>query len=117
MEAIMRLTAIACTAACLVPIIDAAYAQDFPSRPIRIITAEAGGTNDFAVRSIVPGVSAGVGQQLIVDNRGPGVIPSTAVAKAAPDGYTLLLHGSSIWLSSFFQSDVPYDALRDFAPI
>ena len=97
--------------------VQVAYAQEYPTKPIRIVTAEAGGGNDFAARLIVPGVSASLGQQVIVDNRGPGIIPSTTVSRAAPDGYTLLLHGSSIWLSAFLQDNVPYDALRDFSPI
>src|SRR6187397_32698 len=94
---------------------DALHAQNFPAKPIRIVTAEAGGGNDFAARLVAPGLSSALGQQVVIDNRGPGTIPSETVAKAAPDGYTLLLHGSSIWLSSFFQDNVPYDALRDFA--
>ena len=97
--------------------IDGGHAQNFPLKPIRIVTAEAGGGNDFAVRLIAPGATAALGQQIIVDNRGPGIIPSETVVKAPPDGYTLLLHGSSIWLSSFLQDNVPYDPLRDLAPI
>ena len=108
-----------CIAACAVAMAPAAiaHAQSFPARAIHIVTSEPGGGNDFAARLIVPGVSASLGQQVIVDNRGPGIIPSTTVSRAAPDGYTLLLHGSSIWLSAFLQDNVPYDALRDFSPI
>ena len=94
-----------------------ACAQNFPAKPVRIVTAEAGGSNDFAARLIAPGVSSGLGQQVIIENRGPGILPSETVARAPADGHTLLLHGSSVWLSSFLQDNVPYDALRDFAPI
>jgi tripartite-type tricarboxylate transporter receptor subunit TctC len=91
--------------------------QGYPVKPVRLVTAEPGGGNDFAARLVAPGVSGGLGQQLIIENRGPGILPSETVARAAPDGYTLLLHGSSIWLSSFFHDNLPYDALRDFAPV
>lgn len=95
----------------------AAGAQNFPVKAVRIVTAEAGGGNDFAARLVAPGVSAALGQQVVIENRGPGILPSETVARAPADGYTLLLHGSSIWLSVFLQDNVPYDALRDFAPI
>jgi len=94
-----------------------AMAQPFPVKPVRIVTAEAGGSNDFAARLVAPGVSSGLGQQVIIENRGPGILPSETVSRAPADGHTLLLHGSSVWLSSFLQDNVPYDALRDFAPI
>ena len=96
---------------------DGVCGQNYPIKPVRIITAEAGGGNDFAARLVAPGVSSGLGQQVVIENRGPGTIPSETVARAPADGYTLLLHGSSIWLSSYFQDNVPYDALRDFSPI
>jgi tripartite-type tricarboxylate transporter receptor subunit TctC len=94
-----------------------ACAQAYPIKPVRVVTAEPGGGNDFAARLVAPGVSSGLGQQLIIENRGPGILPSETVARAAADGYTLLLHGSSIWLSSFFHDNLPYDAFRDFAPV
>ena len=94
-----------------------ACGQNYPVKPVRIVTAEAGGSNDFAARLVAPGLSSALGQQVLIDNRGPGIIPSETVARAPADGHTLLLHGSSIWLSSFLQDNVPYDALRDFAPI
>ena len=91
--------------------------QNYPTRPVRIVTAEPGGGNDFAARLIVQGIAGNLGQPMIVDNRGTGIIPSEAVSKAPPDGYTLLLHGSSIWLTPFLQDNVPYDPVRDFSPI
>src|SRR5689334_25256159 len=53
-----------------------AVAQPFPVKPVRIVTAEAGGSNDFAARLIAPGVSSGLGQQVIIENRGPGILRS-----------------------------------------
>ena len=95
----------------------AGAAQTYPTRPVRIVTAEPGGGNDFSARAITQSIGMNLGQPMIVDNRGTGTIPSEAVSKAAPDGYTLLLHGSSIWLTPFLQDNVPYDPVRDFAPV
>ena len=96
---------------------NAACSQNYPSKPIRIITAETGGASDFQSRVISPGLIEGLGQQVIVDNRGGnGVIPIELVAKASPDGYTLLVFGSAIWYLPYMQS-VSYDPLKDLAPI
>jgi len=92
-----------------------ARGQDYPSGPIRISTAQAGGGNDFVARLIAPPLSAILGQQVIIYNRG-GLISAETVSKAPPDGYTILLTGSSFWISPFFR-DVPYDPIRDFVPI
>ena len=91
-------------------------AQDFPTKPIRIVSAEVGGGNDFAARAVAQGLST-LGQPVIVDNRPSGVIPGSIVAKAPPDGYTLLAYGISLWIAPLLQSDIPYDPVRDFAPI
>ena len=96
----------------------AAGAQDFPNRPIRILTGDVGGATDLTSRIIAQGLSENFGQQVIVDNRGgSGLIPGVLTVKAAPTGYTLLITGSSIWLSQFLQEDVPFDPIRDFAPV
>jgi tripartite-type tricarboxylate transporter receptor subunit TctC len=67
-----------------------AVAQGYPAKPIRLVTAEAGGGNDFTARAIVRGIGDSMGQQLIVDNRGGagGRIAAEMVATAARDGYT-----------------------------
>jgi tripartite-type tricarboxylate transporter receptor subunit TctC len=93
-------------------------AQSYPSKPIRILTAAAGGGSDLNSRLIAQGISGPLGQQVLVDNRaGSGVIPAQALMQAAPDGYTLLLYGSTIWLLPFLQANVPYDPVRDFSPV
>lgn len=106
--------------ACLVFIIllvaCAAGAQPFPSKPIRIVTTEAGGGTDFAARIIAQGLTQALGQQMVVDNRPSGVIPGETVAKAAADGYTLLVSTQIVWLLPYLQA-APFDPVRDFAPV
>jgi len=94
-------------------------AQTYPHKPIRMVTAEAGGGNDFAARAIVRGIADSMGQQLIVDNRGGagGIIAAELVARAPPDGYTLLVYASNIWIIPLLKKSIPYDMARDFAPI
>ena len=96
-----------------------ANGQDFPSKPIRIVAAEAGAGNDFTARLIAQGLTGYLGQQVLVENRGSGggIIAAQTVARAAPDGHTLLLYGSNIWLLPFMQDNLPYDPVRDLAPI
>jgi len=91
-------------------------AQDFPTKPIRIVSAEVGGGNDFAARIVAQGLGS-LGQPVIVENRPSGVIPGAIVAKAQPDGYTLLAYGISLWIAPLLQDDIPYDPVRDFAPV
>ncbi len=107
----IALPLLACTLAA------AAGAQDFPQRPIRILTGGAGGGNDVLARIIGAGLTAAWGQQVVVDNRPSGVIPGEITAKAAPDGYTWLVSGASFWVSPLFLDKPPYDAVRDFTPI
>ena len=94
-----------------------AHSQDFPVKPIRIVASEVGGAGDIAARIIAQGISGPLGQPVIVDNRGGGVVPASYVAKAQPDGYTILFHGSGLWLLPFMRDNLPWDPLRDFAPI
>src|SRR5450759_224667 len=68
--------------------------ENYPNRPIRVVTAEAGGGSDVALRTITPGLASNLGQQVIVDNR--GIIAAELVAKAPPDGYTLLFSGQTL---------------------
>lgn len=99
--------------------IGAVTGEIYPSKPIRIITSEPAAINDVTTRVLAQGLSLAMGQQLIVDNRGGagGAIAGEILAKAMPDGYTLLSYGSSLWLAPFLRDKVNYDPLRDFAPI
>jgi tripartite-type tricarboxylate transporter receptor subunit TctC len=99
-----------------------ALAQDaYPSKPIRIVVGyAAGGGNDIIVRVMQPEMSKGLGQPVIVENK-PGaqsIIAAETVAKAAPDGYTILMGPSGpMTINPATYSKLPYDARRDFAPI
>jgi tripartite-type tricarboxylate transporter receptor subunit TctC len=81
-----------------------------------MLTGEAGGPADVAARLLGPGASANLGQNLVVDNR-PWIIAVQTAAKAPPDGYTLLIYASIIWIAPLMRDDLPWDPLRDFAPI
>jgi tripartite-type tricarboxylate transporter receptor subunit TctC len=89
--------------------------QSYPTKPIRIITSPAGGGNDFPARLIARAISGPLGQQVIVDNRAT-VLIADIVAKAPPDGHTLLVTGSAHWIGPLVEK-VTYDAIKDFAPI
>ncbi len=96
----------------------AASGQTYPNKPVRIVTAAAGGGADLVARIIAQRLSASLGQLAVVDNRGgSAIIPAEIVAKAPPDGYTLHFSASALWLLPLFQDNVPYDPVRDFAPI
>lgn len=94
----------------------AVYCQDFPTRPLRIVTDAAASGNDFAARLIANGLTASLGQRVIVENRPSGVIPRETVAKAPPDGYTMLLAASAMWIGPLLQK-TSYDPIGDFSPI
>jgi tripartite-type tricarboxylate transporter receptor subunit TctC len=98
----------------------AAIAQEYPSKPIRLIVpTPAGGNNDFAARVIGPKLSEALGQPVVVDNRaGAGSnIGSEMVARAAPDGYTLLMAMSAQTINMSLYRNLSYNTLTDFAPV
>ena len=112
---------------CLIPIaliacsFNGVFAQEYPSRPIHIIVPyTAGGSSDFVARTIAAKMQENMGQAVVVDNRPGGntVIGSELVAKAAPDGYTLLLAGfGSMAATPALHKNLPYDTIKDFVPI
>ena len=93
-----------------------APAQNYPTKPIRLVTAEAGGGSDFVARLTAQGLSASLGQPVIVDNRTSGVIPGDIVAKSPADGHTLFVTASNFWLGPFVRK-LPYDTIKDFSPV
>ena len=98
-------------------VLDAGMAagQDYPVKPVRIVTSGAGGEADFASRLIAQGLSDSFGQPVIIVNR-PGVTSSETVSAALPDGHTLLVTGGAFWTRPLV-AKVSYDPVRDFAPI
>ena len=88
---------------------------DYPSKPVRIVTSESGSSLDLAARVVAQGLSSSLGQQAIVDNRPKLTVE--IVAKSPPDGYTLLVYGSSMWIVPFLQDGITYDPVRDFMPV
>jgi tripartite-type tricarboxylate transporter receptor subunit TctC len=96
-------------------------AQDYPGRPIRlIVTVPPGGAADFIARLVGGKVSEALGQPVLVENRGGagGTIAADAVAKAAPDGYTLLQNSiTTHGVGPHLYSKLPYDPVRDFAAV
>ena len=95
-------------------------AQSYPTRPIRFVVPFApGGGNDISARIVAEGLTHALGKSVIVDNRpGAGSILGTEiVAKAAPDGYTLLNAGAGTVFNVALYQKLPYDTLRDFTPV
>lgn len=102
----------------------AAFAQSsgqFPTRPIRLIVPYApGGNVDITARTIGPGLSEALGTSIVVDNRpgGGGNLGANLVARAAPDGHTLLMGSSGpLSINAIVFKDIPYDSVKDFAPV
>src|SRR6185295_19712294 len=97
------------------------FAQaNYPDRPIRIIvTLAPGGGSDYTARYIGLRLADRVGQSVVVDNRpaASGIVGTEMVAKAVPDGYTLLLAYSTHAQSAQLFSKLPYDPIKDFAPV
>jgi tripartite-type tricarboxylate transporter receptor subunit TctC len=99
-----------------------ALAQEvYPNKPIRIVVGySAGGGNDIIVRVLAPHLSDGLRQPVVIENRpgAQGIIANEIVAKAAPDGYTLLMGPSGpMTMNPGIYAKLPYDSLRDYAPI
>jgi tripartite-type tricarboxylate transporter receptor subunit TctC len=97
-----------------------AQAQAYPNKPIRLIVPfGAGGVADITARTVAQRMSETLGQQVIVDNRpsAGGIVASEAVAKAEPDGYTLLLMSNGTAVSAGLFKTLPFDPVKDFAPV
>lgn len=97
-----------------------AVSQNYPTRPVRVIVPfAAGGNTDITARAIGAKLSEIFGQQIVVENRPGGAtnIGSELVAKAPPDGYTILMGGATNAINMSTQAKPPYDTLRDFAPV
>jgi tripartite-type tricarboxylate transporter receptor subunit TctC len=93
---------------------------EYPTRPIRLLVpSPPGGSNDSVARIVSNGLSRSLGRTIVVDNRagGGGIIASELVARAVPDGYTLLFAYAAFTTTPFLAANLSYDVLRDFSPI
>ena len=116
---LMTMSALALALASLVPA--AATAQTYPSRTVTVVVPfPAGGSVDGVARILVQKLNETVGQHFIVENRAggaSGTVGANAVAKAAPDGYTLMVSASVHVINPFLYKSVPYDVVNDFTPV
>jgi tripartite-type tricarboxylate transporter receptor subunit TctC len=98
-----------------------AHAQDFPTRPIRVVIAfPPGGPTDFVGRLVADKMSALLGQRVYIENKpgANGTVGADTIAKSDPDGYSLFLTtAGAVTISPHIMANIPYDSLRDFAPI
>ena len=92
-----------------------AHTQHYPTKPVRIVTSEPGAGSDLTARVLAQGMPAALEQSFIVENR-PSNLLGGMVARAQPDGYTLLLSGGSFLIGPLLQK-LPYDPVKDFSPI
>jgi tripartite-type tricarboxylate transporter receptor subunit TctC len=107
-------------AALFFAILPTLHAQEYPTRPIRLVVPFApGGGSDISARILAEGLTHALGQTVVIDNRGGAgsTIGTDIVAKAAPDGYTLLLGNISLAFNPALYQKLPFDALRDLAPV
>jgi tripartite-type tricarboxylate transporter receptor subunit TctC len=94
--------------------------QKFPSKPIRMVVAfTPGGTTDILARMVGPGMTETFGQPLVIENRpgAGGILAATIVAKAPPDGYTVLATSAAVLISAVLNDNAQYNPLKDFAPV
>src|SRR5258708_38594206 len=95
--------------------------QTYPTRPIRMVvpSSPGAGVTDIMARLVGQHLSAGIGQQIVIDNRpgASGILGSEVVSRAAPDGYTLLIANVSLVVNPYLYPRMPYDPLKDFMPV
>ena len=97
-----------------------AQAQSFPAKPLRIVVPfGAGGVADLTARTVAQKMSEGLGQSVVIDNRpgAGGIVAAEMVAKAEPDGYTLLLMSNANAVSAGLFKTLPFDPVKDFTPV
>ncbi len=97
-----------------------AASQSFPARPLRIVVPNAaGGAADLTARTVAQKMAGSLGQSVIIENRpsAGGVVAGELVARSEPDGYTMLLVSSGTAVSAALFKSLPFDTLRDFAPV
>jgi tripartite-type tricarboxylate transporter receptor subunit TctC len=96
-----------------------AWGQAYPSRPVRVVVAAATGGPDIVARIVAAELTTQLGQSFFVENQpgANGTVGATTVAKAAPDGYTLLVYSAGFVINPYVQKALPYDTEKDFTPV
>ena len=96
-----------------------AWAQAYPNRPVRVVVAAATGGPDIVARIVAAELTTQLGQSFFVENQpgANGIVGANTVAKAAPDGYTLLVYSAGFVVNPYVQKQLPYDTEKDFAPV
>src|SRR4051812_13073061 len=93
-----------------------ASGQSYPTKPIRFLTTGIGAGTDLAARTVAQGLLDSAGWNVVVDNRGSTIVSAEVTSRAPPDGYSLLVSTDGLWRGGYFQK-MPFDPIRDFAPI
>ena len=95
------------------------WAQTYPNKPVRVVVAAATGGPDIVARIVSAELTNQLGQNFFVENQpgANGIVGANTVAKAAPDGYTLLVYSSGFVVNPYVQKQLPYDTEKDFAPV
>jgi len=106
-------------AACAALVVVEASAQSYPNRPVRVVVAAATGGPDIVARIVAAELTTQLGQTFFVENQpgANGIVGANTVAKAAPDGYTLLVYSAGFVVNPYVQKQLPYDTEKDFAPV
>ncbi len=115
----MLRVAVLCLTTHLLPV-SAIHAQDYPSKPVRVVIPwPAGGSNDIVGRVVSQKLSESLGQQFVIDNRAgaSGVVGADLAAKSPGDGYTLMVHSVTHLGNATMYKKLPYDTLKDFVPV
>src|SRR6185369_4268590 len=101
------------------PTVSAAWAQTYPNRPVRVVVPAATGGPDIVARVVGAQLQAQLGQPFVIENRpgANGIVGADVVAKAPPDGYTLMVYSSGFVINPFVHKSLPYDTEKDFTPV
>src|SRR5262245_8817135 len=116
----MRAARLASCLAVAICLVTTAGAQTYPVKPVRMVVPFVpGGNTDIIARIVAPEMGKALGQQLVIENRGGAgsTIGTEVVARAAPDGYTLLMVSAAHVINPAMIKKLPYDSIKDFAPI
>jgi len=97
----------------------AAFAQNYPTHPVRVVVAAATGGPDLIARVVAAKLAEQLGQPFVVENQpgANGIVGAQTVAKATPDGYTLLVYSSGFVINPYVYKSLPYDTEKDFIPV